>query len=182
MMNKLRSLYLKDDRFLLGVALVTLAGVFALMALGKITLVQGSTFLVAAFGFPSLIGVRSPGDDVVLVDDDAPPTRREGPPPGAGGALLVLLGFGLALAGALVACLPPPSPAPTSPEQRAASEKVADAAYHAQMLACADATHKVYATRADSDACLARTRAAWHRLPDGGADPSAVGVSDGGAR
>lgn len=176
MMNKLRNLYLKDDRLLLVVALVTLVGVFALMALGKISIAQGSTFLVAAFGFPSLVGVRSPASDVVLVEDEseAPPTKREGPPP-LGGALLALLGIGALLA-VPSSCA---APAPTTPEQGAASAKVADAAYKAQLLACVDATHTVYPTRAESDACLERTRAAWHRLPDGGADRAAT---DGGAR
>lgn len=69
------------------------------------------------------------------------------------------------------------SSTPPAQQSDAAKQITAGATYTADVALCVD--KEKYASREQSDACIASVNLRWHRLPDGGADGA---YTDGGVK
>lgn len=145
---------IKRDKWLWAFAVALVAMTFALVWHHDVTFKEGAAFVIGALAMPGLFGTRKKEDDnhdggVTVPVDDVPGPSVQKIGEKSLPAIITPITMVLVLAGCSA-----------SPQEKAAA---ADATYTADHLACVDEAK----TLAESKACRAKVRAAWH--VDGGA-------------
>ena len=144
---------LKRDPYLWAFAVVLVIATMSAVYAGHATMREAAALIIGALAMPGLFGTRKKEDDnhdggvTVPVDVPGPSVQKIGEK--SLPAIITPITMILVLAGCSA-----------SPQEKAAA---ADATYTADHLACVDEAK----TLAESKACRAKVRAAWH--VDGGA-------------